>query len=589
MEAIKLLVVGDGAVGKSCLFISYTTNSFPSDYVPTVFDNYASNVIVNGVPYSLGLWDTAGQEDYDRLRPLSYPQTDVFLICYSVDNRDSFLHVEDKWYPELTHYCPKTPIVLVGTKIDLRGASTSGQFVSFNEGAALAAKLNLGFAETSSLTQTGLKECFDKALELAISNMTLQKNKKGFFSFGSKYKKNIPVPPAMPPTGLAPWIEIKTSTLGADMATILDDPAEADVVFHLDDGKSQAAHRLVLCSASDFFCRVFEQKLPKVEQEDRAVRVPAFTWDEINSGSIAGISSIKQAEEGVGHQIDVCLSADISSKTFTHILRFLYAGIPNVDEDTPEAELDSLLKAADVFYHPRLREIVSNIQNSEEFLNPSIGTYLNDLTGQRSKEMFFRKPVFSDVQFEVEGQLLYAHKAILKARCAVMAKMFSGVFAESSTSKIPILETSMECFMAILEYIYTDHAPIEEGDAVGILVTAERFAQDRLKNLCELYITKEVDVSVRDQIEKADIDVIGLLQTAQMHNADQLSAWCLHFISSNYLAFERRAEFSQLEGDNLAHVSDKRWPPVKYLEEVEIWESKYGDKKKKSDEKCSVM
>lgn len=65
----------------------------------------------------------------------------------------------------------------------------------------------------------------------------------------------------------------------------------------------------------------------QVEQEDRAVRVPAFTWDEINSGSIAGISSIKQAEEGVGHQIDVCLSADITSKTFTHILRFLYAGL----------------------------------------------------------------------------------------------------------------------------------------------------------------------------------------------------------------------------------------------------------------------
>ncbi|XP_041458150.1 rho-related protein racA-like [Lytechinus variegatus] len=588
MQNIKLLVVGDGAVGKSCLFISYTTNSFPNDYVPTVFDNYSANVMVNGVPYNLGLWDTAGQEDYDRLRPLSYPGTDIFLICYSVDSRASFENVEEKWYPELTHYLPNTPILLVATKIDLRGSNTGGQFVSFDEGARLAAKLNCGFAETSALTQSGLKECFDRAIELAANYSSMQK-KKGFFSLGGKSKKVIPLPPVMPSTGLAPWIEIKTSTLGTDMSSILDDPSETDVVFHLDDGKSHSAHRFVLCSASDFFCRVFEQKLPKDQQEDRAVRVPAFTWDEINSGSIAGLSSIKQAEEGVGHQIDVCLSADISSQTFKHVLRFLYAGIPNIDEDTPETELEAHLKAADTFYLPRLREIINNIQNSEEFLNPSIGTYLNDLTGQRSKELFFKKPLFSDVQFEVEGQTLYAHKAILKARCAVMAGMFSGVFAESSTSKIPILETSMECFTAILEYIYTDHAPIEEGDAVGILVTAERFAQDRLKNLCELYITKEVDVSVRDQIEKADIDVIGLLHTAQFHNADQLSAWCLHFISSNYLAFEKRDEFSQLKGDNLNHVTEKRWPPISYLEEVEIWESKYGEKKKKSDEKCSIM
>lgn len=68
----------------------------------------------------MGLFDTAGQEDYDRLRPLSYPQTDVFLICFSVMSPASFENVKEKWLPEVHHHCPGVPCIIVGTQIDLR-------------------------------------------------------------------------------------------------------------------------------------------------------------------------------------------------------------------------------------------------------------------------------------------------------------------------------------------------------------------------------------------------------------------------------------------------------------------------------------
>lgn len=117
----NVVIVGDGASGKTCLLHVFFEDIFPGSYVPTVFDSYQTQIEVEGKLVKLVLWDTAGQDDYDRLRPLSYPNSDVVIICYSIDMPSSLTNVVDKWLPEVRYFCkPNVPVILVGNKKDLR-------------------------------------------------------------------------------------------------------------------------------------------------------------------------------------------------------------------------------------------------------------------------------------------------------------------------------------------------------------------------------------------------------------------------------------------------------------------------------------
>ena len=121
-------------------------------------------VMCDGKVVNLQLWDTAGQEDYDRLRPLSYPGTQVFLLCYSVISKASYENCENRWIPELKHHCPEIPIILVGTKIDIREEDNPNH-IPTSDGNKLAKKLDaLSYVECSAKCMTNVNGVFDAGI-----------------------------------------------------------------------------------------------------------------------------------------------------------------------------------------------------------------------------------------------------------------------------------------------------------------------------------------------------------------------------------------------------------------------------------------
>ncbi|KAA0188189.1 Transforming protein RhoA [Fasciolopsis buskii] len=117
----KVVIVGDGMVGKTALLYAYVNGKFQEDYIPTVFETTAKEVdLPDGRQVTLGLWDTGGQEEFDQIRQLAYPGASLILLCYAVDCPTSLDNIIQTWVGEVRNYCPHIPLMLVGCKSDRR-------------------------------------------------------------------------------------------------------------------------------------------------------------------------------------------------------------------------------------------------------------------------------------------------------------------------------------------------------------------------------------------------------------------------------------------------------------------------------------
>ncbi|AQK56603.1 Rho-related protein from plants 8 [Zea mays] len=185
---IKCVTVGDGAVGKTCMLICYTSNKFPtvsSSFLYLIPVPIGKKVAVR-FPVNLGDFITSnGQEDYNRLRPLSYRGADVFVLAFSLVSRASYENIMKKWIPELQHYARGVPVVLVGTKFDLREdkhylMDHPGLVpVTTAQGEELRRQIGaMYYIECSSKTQQNVKAVFDAAIKVVIQPPTKLREKK---------------------------------------------------------------------------------------------------------------------------------------------------------------------------------------------------------------------------------------------------------------------------------------------------------------------------------------------------------------------------------------------------------------------------
>ncbi|XP_066509773.1 rho-related BTB domain-containing protein 2-like isoform X2 [Hoplias malabaricus] len=328
VETIKCVVVGDNAVGKTRLICARACNATLTQYqllathVPTVWaiDQYRvcqevlerSRDVVDEVSVSLRLWDTFG--DHHKDRRFAYGRSDVVVLCFSLANPNSLRHVRTMWYPEIKHFCPRTPIILVGCQLDLRYADLDAvnrarrplakpikptDILPPERGHEVAKELGVPYYETSIVAQFGVKDVFDNAIRAAlISRRHLQ--------FWKSHLKKVQRPllqaPFLPPRPPRPVVGIPDPPPmdGEGPDSLFCQPLCADVLFLLQGGAIRVfAHKVYLATSCSKFYDLFTMDLGATEE------------DKDGEDTLEGSEEEEQSRRGAKEQAGRTKSLDI--------------------------------------------------------------------------------------------------------------------------------------------------------------------------------------------------------------------------------------------------------------------------------------
>ncbi|XP_029549122.1 rho-related BTB domain-containing protein 3 isoform X2 [Salmo trutta] len=586
--------LGHGAVAGGPEESSLSNSAF-MEYTSRVFGDVT--VVVQDCPS----WDLL-DSDWAGVRSV-LEQADILVIKYSVNDKLAFQQVRNGYAPRLRpllhHWGMPVILVAVGARLNDEGppctcplcASDWSSCVPHSEGLQLSRDLGATYLELPSLNHVFVSRYFGSVLEYFMIQCLKQKaNDRPEKRRGNKL--NEPRPPHLEQPARLPPIRVEESSFSQDLQWLLERGVQfADVAFYAGDSGKELGwgHAAVLCAVSPYF----RQLLLGPKARERPISRCACRGDGRGDGGPPSLLSTWDGGLGKedGSRPDGHLAGQLSRLVVKdpllclclwETLMFLYRGAWEWEhlQEAMGEKLNNSLAVAQLM--DRIRSFLGRDKGPRDTPNARAAQL-----GPQSLVNLFNSPLYSDVIFMVQGSVLPAHRAVLVARCDVMAAMFSGKYAEARSRVVPIHGVSSDTFLSFLEYLYTDTCcPASVLQAMAVLVCAEMYQVKRLQHLCEVCVCAYLQSMPSRELASTGISVIRLLRRAKCHNAEQLYVWLLHFIANNYLIFSHKPDFLELSEEEREQVERLRWPSRGYLQEL----SEYQQRRRKlKKSRCLVM
>lgn len=528
-------------------------------------------------------------------------KADIVVIKYAVTDKPAFHHLRSvlgpKLRPLLRHCGAAVILVAVGARLNDEGvpcscplcASDWGHCVSHTEGLGLSRDLGATYLELPSLNHAFVGRYFGSVLEyFMVQCLKLKAKERPEKRKGSKF--NDLRPPHLEQPARLPPVRVEESSFSQDLQWLLERGVQfADVAFFsADSGKELGwAHAAVLCAASPYFRSLLLGPKTRERPPSRCVcRDSAphslLAADAAIIEDLAPRQTDSLLRSGTPRLSRLVVKDPLLCACLWETLMFIYRGAWEWEhlQEALEEKLKNPLAVA------QLLERIKALLGRERSMRDTPSARAAQL-GPQTLVNLFNSPLYSDVIFMVQGSVLPAHRAVLVARCDVMAAMFSGKYAEARSRVVPIHGVSPDAFLSFLEYLYTDSCcPASVLQAMAVLVCAEMYQVKRLQHLCEVCVCAYLQSMPSRELSSTGISVVRLLRRAKCHNAEQLYVWLLHFIANNYLIFSHKPDFLELSEDERETVERLRWPSRGYLQEL----SEYQQKRRKlRRSRCCVM